>query len=171
MAKTNIALTGFFLFVAVTSPAFADGWEVKEPAAAANLQLIYKGDHQTSYLFECYPTEVVLTQFGVTDLLDLQTNAKIGDTPGSAMTPGAAFMGLATSTNGTPNFKPAEAAPNAVEGWDMTLRFDKSDKALKALAKAKMVSVFTTGYTMAVGLNDTDRQSVRSFLSRCGVKI
>lgn len=79
-------------------------------------------------------------------------------------------MALATSEKDAPNFKLAEVSPNAIRGWNLTLRFEKNDKALKALAKATMVSVFTTGYTMAVGLNDTDRQSVRTFLSLCGVK-
>lgn len=169
MAKGMFTL-GLFLSTGVVSPALADGWEVQQPPVTSNLQLVYKGDTQASYLFECHPTNVVLTELGVTDLLDLQTNLKIGDTPGSVITPGAALMALATSEKDAPNFKLAEVSPNAIRGWNLTLRFEKNDKALKALAKATMVSVFTTGYTMAVGLNDTDRQSVRTFLSLCGVK-
>lgn len=164
-------LVGICLALGFTSGARADGWEVRQQSNTTDVRLIYNDNSQTSYLFECSPTEVILTGVGVTDLRDIQTNMKIGDMPGSTMTTAAALMALATDTNSAIDLRPADTAPNALHGWDMTLRFSKKDKALRALRKAKMVSVVTSGNTMAVFLDDSDKHSVRSFLSQCGVEI
>jgi hypothetical protein len=170
MAIAKRVLFGFCFAFGIASSAHAEGWEIKQPSGATNLLLIYKGQGQASYRFECSPTEVIVTEIGVTDILDFRTNTKVDDTPGSTMAPGAALMALATGSDDAPNLGPAEAAPNAVRGWDMTIRLPKKDKALRAFAKARMVSLFTTGYTMAVALDDVDTQTIRSFLSQCGIK-
>lgn len=167
--KRLITLLALATSLAATSPALAEGWELQQPTASTGIRLLYKGDEKASYLFECTESDVVLTELGVTDLMDLQTGKKVGDTPGSVMTMGASMMALSTDIRGEADFKPAEARPNAVNGWDLTIHLPKKDKSLRSMRKASMVSVFTTGYTMAVALSDPDKTAVQSFLTGCAV--
>lgn len=127
--------------------------------------MVYSPQEGPSYLFEC-GDEVTITERGVTTLLDIQTNTKIGDEPGSTITPGASLMALYTG-KGQPNLVPAEASPNATHGWDLTIRLSKQDKQLRALSRARMISLFTTGYTMAVAINEGDRKLVADFIDQC----
>lgn len=155
--------------LAAASPALAEGWELQQPTASNGLRLLYKGSGSASYLFECTESDVLLTELGVTDLLDLQSGKKVGDTPDAVMTMGAAMMGLYSDARSSPLLQPAETRHNAVNGWDMTLRLPKKDKGLRSLHKAGMVSVFTTGYTMAVALSDEDKGVVQGFLTGCSI--
>ena len=148
------------------------------PAAAGNWAALGAGDGHgervrllldetgRSYIFECAPDAVTVTQTGVTELVDVRTKTKIGDSPGSTITPAAARMGLFTGDN-APDLDPATAVANPVKGWDLTLRFAKTDKRVKALAKADVISLFTTGYTAAVPLDSADRKTFGDFVARC----
>ncbi|HEX6741918.1 MAG TPA: hypothetical protein VF079_09030 [Sphingomicrobium sp.] len=119
-----------------------------------------------SYIFECAPDALIVTQTGVTELVDVRTKTKVGDAPGSAMSPGASVMALFTG-DGDPEFQPATAVANPAKGWDLSLRFTKSDKRLKGLGKAEIISLFTTGTTDAVPLDAADRKLFGDFVKRC----
>lgn len=123
-------------------------------------------DPARAYIFECNPSDVAVTYTGVTDLLNIRGNGKVGDTPGSVMPEGASVMALFTG-KGDPEFLPAEYKPNPTLGWDLTLRFAKDNKALKSLEKANMLSLFTTGYTAANDIDATTRAQFSGFLARC----
>ena len=147
--------------------AMAEGWVLTSAAAGQDLQLSYAATDQVpGYLFDCTATEIAVTEFGVTELLDIQTGQKIGDEPGSIMTPNASVMALFTG-KGQPDFLPAESVPNAVKGWDMTIHFSKGDKRLRAFGKSDMISLFTTGYTAAVEMDKDDQALARDFLKAC----
>jgi hypothetical protein len=119
-----------------------------------------------SYIFECTPNAVAITYTGVTDLLDIRGEGRVGDAPGSVMPEGAAMMALYTG-KGEPRFLPAEYKPNPVKGWDLTLRMAKNDKALNGLEKADMLSLFTTGYTAANTVDAATKAQFAGFLRRC----
>ncbi len=138
------------------------------PATAEHGEQLTIGDPATSphYLFECGERDVKIVQFGVTGLMDLTTGKKIEDAPGSQITPGAAFMAL-FSGSGQPDLIPAEAAPNARKGWNLTIRLAKDDKSLRKLAKANMMSLFTTGYTEAIAIGDAQRKLMGQFVEGC----
>lgn len=157
---------GLAALVMGSGQALAQGWALTPAAAGQDLQLSYTPEQGPSYLFDCTTTDVAVTEFGVTELLDIQTGEKIGDAPGSVMTPGASVMALFTG-KGQPEFQPAESVPNAVKGWDMTIHFSKDDKKLRALGKSDMISLFTTGYTAAVEMGKDDRDLARDFLKTC----
>jgi len=119
------------------------------------------------YLLECKATEVVVTQFGVTQLVDLQSNRPVADTEGTVLPPGAALMALATDKTDEPNMVPAAAVRNPGKGWDMTIGLPKSDPGLLSLPRAKYVSLFTTGFTRASELGKADRKLFADFLGKC----
>ncbi|MHA6719783.1 hypothetical protein ACX40Y_10075 [Sphingomonas sp. RS6] len=123
-------------------------------------------DPQRSYTFECTPDAVAITYAGATDLLNIRGEGKVGDAPGSAMPEGAAMMALYTGKD-EPQFMPAEYKPSAGQGWDLTIRLAKNDKALKGLERADMLSLFTTGYTAARPLDADARAQIKGFLARC----
>lgn len=148
------------------TPALAKGWQLTPAAEGHGLQLSYNAGETPAYLFECAASDVRVVNIGVTDLMDLQTGQKVPDAPGSVMTPGAAMMAIFTG-KGQPDFQPAETAPNAVKGWDLTLRLAKTDKQLRALEKADMISLFTTGYTMAVAMDSESHALAKDFLKQC----
>lgn len=119
------------------------------------------------YRLECQATAVAVSQFGVTQLLDLQANRPVGDSEGTSLPAGAALMALATDKTKEPNLLPAAAVRNPGKGWDMTIRLPKSDPTLQLLPRAKFVSLFTTGFTRAVELSKGDRALLSDFLSQC----
>ena len=158
---------GLAALVLGSGQAMAQGWVLTPAAAGQDLQLSYAATEQVpGYLFACTATDIAVTEFGVTELLDIQTGQKIPDAPGSVMTPGASLMALFTG-KGQPDFLPAEAVPNAVKGWDMTIHFSKNDKRLRAFGKSDMISLFTTGYTAAVEMDKDDQALARGFLKQC----
>ena len=107
MVMTRLLPIGLCLGLSVASPCLAKGWSVEDASPTANARLRFTGDGPVSYLFECTRADIVLTEFGVTDLLDLQTNTKVGDQPGSTMLPGAALMALSTEKTGSPALMPS----------------------------------------------------------------
>ena len=149
------------------SPSWAGEWKAVGAAGGHGEQLALAIDDTHSYIFECAPDAVVITETGVTDLLDIRGGGtKVGDAPGSTMPEGAALMALFTG-KGDPDFMPATAVANPAKGWDLTIRMAKSDKRLNALAKTDMLSLFTTGFTAAVTLSAAEKKMFADFLSRC----
>ena len=166
MLKPNLALLASTLLLASTA-AGAENWTAVGAGNGHGETISVAIDPGRSYIFECAPDSVLITYTGVTELLDIRGGGKkVGDAPGSVMPEGAALMALFTG-KGEPQFLPAEAKPNPKNGWDLTLRMNKSDKALRALEKAEMLSLFTTGYTAALTIDVSTRSQLGSFLARC----
>ena len=151
---------------AAAAPAAAGEWKAAGAGNGRGETLRYDLGEGRSYLFECAPDAVAVTNVGITDLVDVRLKQKIGDTPGSAITPTAAVMALFTG-KGDPEFRPAQASPNAARGWDFTLRLAKRDKQLDALARADVISLFTTGFTTVVTMDGPQRKTFADFLARC----
>ena len=150
------------LSAALAPAARAEGWEI-----GAALELTYKVDGSPAYKLDCTGAELVVTQFGVTQLLDIQRNQPVGDSEGTTLPTGASFMALATDKGEQPNMVPASAVRNAATGWDMTIRLPKDDPAFLSLPRAAYVSLFTTGFTRAVTLGKEDRKLLSSFVKQC----
>jgi hypothetical protein len=142
------------------------GWAVHPGEGDRGEALTFVSGEKVTYRFECAAEEVVVTQTGVTKLMDLKTGKQIGDGPDSVMPSGAAMMAV-FGGKGDPQFHPAEASKNSASGWDLTIRLPKDDKQLKAIGKSEMMSLFTTGYTMAVPMDGGDRAVWNGFLNRC----
>lgn len=128
--------------------------------------LTYGSKEQVSYRFACTPTGVRVTATGVTKLMDFGTGAIVGDDDGAVMTPGASMMAL-YGGKGEPDFIPAEAVKNPAGGWDLTISLPKDHKQLKALGKSEMMSLFTSGHTMAVAMDGNARATWSDFMRRC----
>ena len=148
------------------TPTLAGDWKTAGAGNGRGETMILEIDDARSYIFECAPDVVAITYTGVTDLLNLRGEGKVGDTPGSIMPDGAALMALYTG-KGEPQFLPAEYKPNEVKGWDLNLNLLKDSKALKNLQKADMLSLFTTGYTVANAIDAETRAQFTGFLKRC----
>lgn len=160
--KTVVAV----LFCGISTQAAAAGWTV-QPANSNHGAILSFGDGEPiSYHFECSAKGIVATQTGVTKLLDLGTGKTIGDDADAVMPPGAALMALA-GDKGEPKFVPAEAVKNPAGGWDLTITIAKNDKQLKAIGKSGMISLFTTGYTMAVEMDVDARTKWNDFVRGC----
>jgi hypothetical protein len=155
-----------FAAAALVAAATPGGWTLTPPTAASPLELTYSEGAKVVYRLTCGASDVAISQYGVTELLDVQTNTKIGDGPGASMTPGASLMALATD-KGDPEFVGAVSTANPAGGWDMTVRVRKNDPTLLSLPKARMVSLFTTGFTRAVGLGKADRKLFADFIAQC----
>ena len=162
----RIRIFGFMAVAGVSSSALAGGWELQADSGGAGPVLTYDAGNPVSYRFECTATDVIVTETGVTKLMDLQTGKSVGDDAQAVMPPGAAMMAL-SSGKGDPNFVPAQAVKNTAGGWDLTIRLPKNDKQLKAIGKSEMMSLFTTGYTMAVAMDDASRAQWNDFMQRC----
>jgi hypothetical protein len=156
----NIA--GQIIVALLSSSSGAAGWT---PGPSG--QISFGEGGAPVYLLECKPTEVTVTQFGVTQLVDLQSNQPVADMEGTVLPPGAALMALATDKTDEPNLVPAAAVRNAGKGWDMTIGLPKNDPALLSLPRAKFVSLFTTGFTRAVELSKADHKLLGAFVSQC----
>jgi hypothetical protein len=143
-------------------PAPADGWQA-EPGP----QLVFREAGAPVYRLDCSGSGVEVTNYGVTQLLDVRTNRPVGDGEGSTLPAGAAVMALATDKTEEPEMVPASSARNAASGWDMTIRLSKKDPVLKSLPRAGFVSLFTTGFTRAVQLEKEDKALVADFVKEC----
>ena len=163
---SRLTASTVLIAVALSAPASAADWIATGAGNGHGETLSLAIDPVHSYIFECAPDAVLITNTGITDILDLRSGGKVGDAPGSVMPDGAALMALATSS-GDPKFRPAQARPNSVKGWDFTLRLAKTDPALKALEKATMLSLFTTGYTAAVDFGPAAKARYVGFMARC----
>lgn len=158
--------TLLFVLAIFSTPTLAAEWKTVGPGNGRGDTMILEIDDARSYIFECTLDAVAITYTGVTDLLNIRGEGKVGDAPGSVMPDGAALMALYTG-KGEPQFLPSEYKPNEVKGWDLTLRMAKDDKALKNLQKTKMLSLFTTGYTVANTIDGNTRKQFTGFLKRC----
>lgn len=154
-------LIGARMIAALLASAASGGWQL-----GADARISFGEAAKPVYKLDCTGPDLVVTQLGVTKLLDLRLNKPVSDTEGSALPEGAALMALATDKV-EPNLVRAVAVRNPGNGWDMTIRLPKDDPALLSLPKAKYVSLFTTGFTQAVELTRDDRKLLASFVSRC----
>jgi hypothetical protein len=152
--------------VAMSVPAEAADWLLQPLDGSHPAVLTYGSGEPVSYRFECAANEVIITETGVTKLMDVKSGAAIGDDAASVMPQGAAMMAL-YGGKGDPEFVPAEAQKNPAGGWNLTIRLPKNDKQLKAVGKSEMMSLFTTGFTMAVAMDNGARAKWNDFLQRC----
>jgi hypothetical protein len=157
---------GVGMIAALLAPAAAaappDGWTLG-PAA----QITYGEAGKLLYRLDCTGPDLVVTQFGVTELLDLEANKPVADTEGTALPRGAALMSLATDRTDEPKLVPAVAVRNPVKGWDMTIRLAKGDPVLRSLPRAKYISLFTTGFTRMSEPSRADRERLATFVGQC----
>jgi hypothetical protein len=152
--------------LAMSSQAEAADWQLQSADGSHGVVLTVGSGEPVSYRFECASDEVIVTETGVTKLLDLKTGSTIADDANAVMPPGAAMMAL-FGGKGDPQFVPAEAVKNPAGGWNLTIRLPKNDKQLKAVGKSVMMSLFTTGYTMAVPMDGAARAKWNDFMQRC----
>ncbi len=160
----NIAPQLVLALLASASPgpaAPADGWQPAERV----LTLSEAG--APVYKLDCTGPEIVVTQFGVTSLLDIKKNKPVPDNEGSSPPEGASLMALSTDRIDEPVMIPATAVRNARTGWDMTIRLKKNDPAVRSLPRAKLVSLLTTGVTRAVEVSKDDQTLFGTFVSQC----
>lgn len=147
------------------TPSASTGWAL-DPAG----QITFSDSGKPVYRLDCTGPELVVTQFGVTRLVDLRQNRPVADDEGSSLPAGASVMALATDRT-EPEMVPASAVRSAGPGWDMTIRLPKTDPAFLSLPRAGMVSMFTTGFTRAVELSKSDRRLMADFVGLCRGKI
>lgn len=152
----------------MSASAQAAEWQLQPAESNRGAVLTFGAGEPVSYRFECTPTELIVTETGVTKLTDLKTSKPIGDDAQAAMPDGGAMMAL-FGGKGEPQFMPAEATKNPAGGWDLTIRLSKADKQIKAVSKSEMMSLFTTGYTMAVAMDPASRAKWREFMQRCQI--
>jgi hypothetical protein len=151
----------------LADPATAAEWKNVGAANGHGETLSLAIDEAHSYSFECTPDAVLVSETGVTDLLDIRAGgAKVSDGPGATMPDGAAVMALYAG-KGDPEFLPATYVPNPNKGWDLSIKLPKRDKRLDALTKTETLSLFTTGFTAAVVIGSAERKMFADFLSRC----
>lgn len=156
----------FAAMLALTTRAEASGWDLQPAKGDRGPLLTFGSGEPVSYRFECTAKEVIVTETEVTKLLDLQTGNPIGDGPDALMPAGAAMLAV-FGGKGDPQFKPAEAVKNPAGGWDLTIRLTKDDKQLKAVGKSEVMSLFTTGYTMAVPMDAAAHATWNDFMRQC----
>lgn len=163
--SSDVVVLSFAALLVASAPAQSTGWQLQPQVGDRGPILTFASD-PVSYRFECTSNEVIATQTGVTKLIDLKSGQPIGDGAQAVMPDGAAMMALFAG-KGDPQFKAAEAVKNASGGWDLTIRLPKGDKQIKAIGKAEMMSLFTTGYTMAVAMDGEARAKWKDFIQRC----
>jgi hypothetical protein len=154
--------------LAMPASAQAADWHLQPQTGDRGAVLTFGAGEAVSYRFECTPSELIATETGVTKLIDLKTGKPIGDDAQAAMPDGAAMMAL-FSGKGDPVFMPAEATKNKAGGWDLTIRLPKTDRQIKTVSKSEMMSLFTTGYTMAVAMDSGSRAKWKEFLQSCQI--
>ncbi len=146
------------------------GWQVEGSRKAPPYRLVLpKAGGDVSYIFDCSGSKLVVTQTGVTELLDLEAgnNARIPDTGEVRTFPaGSAQMAIATG-RGDPDFILGSAQPNAVKGWDITIRLPRDHKSVEDLGRTDFVILFTTGFTAAAALDKADKRTVSNFAKEC----
>lgn len=165
MAIIGTALATVALLAAPIQ-AQGSGWALHPAADGHGAVLTLNEGEAVSYRFECAADGVIITETGVTKLIDLKTGKAIGDDAGDTMSEGAAVMAL-FGGKGQPNFVPATAVHHPVKGWDLTIRLPRGDKQLKAIPKAELISLFTTGYTMATVMDAESRGQWKAFVQAC----
>lgn len=154
------------IMLAISARAEAAGWQLQPANGSRGVILTFGSDAPVRYRFECKTDEVLVTETGVTKLIALKNGHPIGDGPDAVMPPNAAMMAL-FSGKGSPQFVPAEAMKNTAGGWNLTIRLPKNDEQMKAVGTSKTMSLFTTGYTMAVAMDGAARAKWKDFMRRC----
>lgn len=160
---------GFLCAVAVmfaASAARSAGWELQAPAPGRGVVLTHDAGETSDYRFECAGPSIIITNRGVTKLMDLTTGQPVAEDAAPPLPAGAALMALFAG-KGQPDFQPAEATRNPDGGWDLTIRLVLQDKAVKAIAKAKLLSLFTSGFTAAVEMDGPARAKWVDFMQQC----
>jgi hypothetical protein len=165
MARHVIVL-GLAALLVLSARAEAGEWKLQPADGDHGAILTMETGTALSFRFACTADAVFVTETGVTRMIDLKTRKPIGDDAQAVMPPGAAMIGVLAEKAG-PQFVPAVAVKNPAGGWDLTIRLAKSDKHLKAIGKSTVMSLFTTGYTMAVQMDDTARAQWNDFMQRC----
>ncbi|QNA84171.1 hypothetical protein G4G27_09375 [Sphingomonas sp. So64.6b] len=154
------------MMLALAARAEAIDWQLHPAEGGRGVVLTFDAGQRVSYRFECTVNDVIVTQKGVTKLMDLKNGQTVGDDAQAVMSPGAAMMAL-FGGKGDPRFIPADAVKNPAGGWDLTIHLLKGDKQLTAIGKSEMMSLFTTGYTTAVVMDATARAKWSDFMQRC----
>jgi hypothetical protein len=158
----NIPVQLILALLSSATDAPAEGWQIE-----SGPQLVFREAGAPVYKLDCSGSGVEITNFGVTQLLDVQKNKPVGDSEGSALPAGAAVMALATDKTEEPAMVPASSARNAAGGWDMTISLRKNDPAFRSLPRADFISLFTTGFTRAVHLSKEEKKLVADFVKQC----
>lgn len=166
--KASLVAASCLLLAA--SPALAgQGWTVAKTAEGQVLTYDGFADKGVGYAFRCTGETLIATETGVTDLMNVADGQRIADAPGTTMPAGSAVMTLFTDKT-KPDFMQAEAKANPRLGWDLTLTLPLNHAAVRALPKAKAVSLMTTGWTGLVELDGKDREVIAGFLKGCKAK-
>src|SRR3954469_3412095 len=82
---------GLAVMVAFSARAQAADWQLQPAQASRGPVLIYGAGEAVSYRFQCDANEVIVTETGVTKLLDVKTGKPVGDDPQAGMPAGAAM--------------------------------------------------------------------------------
>lgn len=162
----NIEIFGLAAILVISVPAEALEWQLHPAGDSRGALLTFHSDKAVEYRFECAPDKIIVTQTGVTKLMNLATGDPVGDGQDAVMPRGAAMMALFAG-KGSPKFVPAEALKNPAGGWDLTIALPKTDKQLKTVGKSDMISLLTTGYTMAVPMEADARAKWNAFMEQC----
>jgi hypothetical protein len=162
----QVKLASLVVALATSAQANAADWQLQPADESHGVVLTFGSGRPVSYRFECASNAVLVTETGVTKLLDLRTGKSIGDDANAEMPAGAAMMAL-IGGKGDPQFVPAVAVKNPAGGWNLTISVPKNDKQLESIGKSKMLSLFTTGYTMAVAMDGAARTKWSDFMQRC----
>ena len=162
----NIGIFGLAVMLAISVPAEALEWQLYPASDSRGTLLTFHSDKAVEYRFECALDKVIVTQTGVTKLMNLATGAPVGDGQDAAMPRGAAMMALFAG-KGSPKFVPAEALKNPAGGWDLTIELPKTDKQLKTVDKSDMISLLSTGYTMAAPMDADAHAKWNAFMEQC----
>jgi hypothetical protein len=142
-------------------------WQTGRTASGAPFAAVVGDDGKTPALrFECGERDVVATVYGATKLRDPATGRAIGDKPGSTISANAAQLALVTDGE-IPRYVWAEAKPNRVAGWDLTIRVSKDHGAFTAFPQAEMIGLFTTGGGTLAGVQPADRVRLAEFVKQC----
>jgi hypothetical protein len=168
--KHSLSILAAAAVLALSGPASAQssGWVFTPAAEGRGPQLAFgaPGAGSVHYDFRCADGSLTATQTGVTELMDMQTGTKVPDTGLNAAPAGASFMAIAND-RGVGDLLPAKAMPNPVRGWDISLTLPLTHASVKALARAKGMSLMTTGMTTLVALSPADRSTLSAFLKAC----
>jgi hypothetical protein len=164
--SSAVGIISLATLLAISAPAQSVGWQLQSQMGDHGPVLTLNAGEPVSYRFECTPDDVIVTETGVTKLMDLKTGQPIGDDAQAVMPASAAVMAL-FGGKGAPQLQPAKAVKNPTGGWDLTISLQKDDKQIKAIGKADMMSLFTTGYTMAVVMDGASRAKWNEFMKRC----
>ena len=103
-----LQMCGLAAMVAFPCAVEAAEWHL-QPETSSALVLTYGAGDPVSYKFECTANEVLVTETGVTKLMDLKTGNPIGDDAQAVMPAGSAMMAL-FGGKGDPDVYPESGA-------------------------------------------------------------